>query len=172
MANAALAGGVAIGSTCNIVGPVGAFCIGLLAGAISVLGFVFVQPMLESKFKTVDTCGVHNLHGLPGLLGGLSAIVIVPGITVAQFTGIGITLTLAIVGGVIAGSLIKMTGTTKQAYEDSHEFTHLECSESEHKIEELVLEAKASLQDLKNQLGTRFAASQTKSERQEPGSIM
>ncbi|MFZ2884914.1 MULTISPECIES: ammonium transporter [Nitrosomonas] len=152
MANAALAGGVAIGSVCNIVGPVGAFVIGLLGGAISVVGFVFVQPMLESKAKTIDTCGVHNLHGLPGLLGGFSAILIVPGIAVAQLTGIGITLALALIGGVIAGALIKLTGTTKQAYEDSHEFIHLAGPEDEHKAERLVLEAKTEIQGLKNRI--------------------
>lgn len=171
MANAALAGGVAIGSTCNIVGPVGAFSIGLLAGAISVIGYVFIQPMLESKFKTVDTCGVHNLHGLPGLLGGFSAIFIVPGIAVAQLSGIGISIAIALAGGVIAGLLIKMTGTTEQAYEDSHEFTHVEGPESEHKVEELALEAKADIQDLKNQLNARAASSPIGSGRQEPGSI-
>lgn len=152
MANAALAGGVAIGSVCNIVGPVGAFVIGLLGGAISVVGFVFVQPMLESKAKTIDTCGVHNLHGLPGLLGGFSAILIVPGIAVAQLTGIGITLALALIGGVIAGVLIRLTGTTKQAYEDSHEFVHLAGPEDEHKAERLVLEAKTEIQGLKNRI--------------------
>lgn len=152
MANAALAGGVAIGSVCNIVGPVGAFVIGLLGGAISVVGFVFIQPMLESKAKTIDTCGVHNLHGLPGLLGGFSAILIVPGIAMAQLTGIGITLALALIGGVIAGALIKLTGTTKQAYEDSHEFIHLAGPEDEHKAERLVLEAKTEIQGLKNRI--------------------
>ncbi|MCO6433466.1 ammonium transporter, partial [Nitrosomonas nitrosa] len=169
MANAALAGGVAIGSTCNIVGPVGAFSIGLLAGAISVIGFVFIQPMLESKFKTIDTCGVHNLHGLPGLLGGFSAILIVPGIAVAQLSGIGISIGIALVGGLIAGALIKVTGTTEQAYEDSHEFTHVEGPESEHKAEELALEAKADIAELKNQLNTR-ATSQLRSERPAPDS--
>ena len=108
--------------------------------------------MLESKAKTIDTCGVHNLHGLPGLLGGFSAILIVPGIAVAQLTGIGITLALALIGGVIAGALIKLTGTTKQAYEDSHEFIHLAGPEDEHKAERLVLEAKTEIQGLKNRI--------------------
>lgn len=152
MANAALAGGVAIGSVCNIVGPGGAFAIGLLGGAISVVGFVFIQPMLESKAKMIDTCGVHNLHGLPGLLGGFSAILVVPGIAVTQLTGIGITLAMALVGGMIAGALIRLTGTTKQAYEDSHEFTHLAGPEDEHKAEKLVLETKTEIQGLKNRI--------------------
>ncbi|SEP07835.1 ammonium transporter [Nitrosovibrio sp. Nv6] len=130
MANAALAGGVAIGSTCNIVSPTGAFGIGLLAGTVSVIGFVFIQPALETRFKIVDTCGVHNLHGMPGLLGALIAILVVPGIAVAQFTGIVFSVTFAFVTGLIAGKLIKATGTTRLAYEDSEEFTHIEAPEA------------------------------------------
>ncbi len=137
MANAALAGGVAIGSVCNIVSPEGAFGIGLLAGAISVLGYVFLQPILESRFKLVDTCGVHNLHGMPGLLGGLSAFLVVPGIAIAQFNGIVITLIIAIFGGLLAGAIIKATGTTREPYEDSVEFTHLEGPETENISEQL-----------------------------------
>jgi len=132
MANAALAGGVSIGSTCNIVGPGGAFTIGLLAGTLSVVGYVFLQPMLESKIKLVDTCGVHNLHGMPGLLGGLCAIVVVPGVAGPQIVGIGLTLVIAIIGGTVAGFLIKATGTTEQAYEDYPEFTHVAGPEGGH----------------------------------------
>ncbi|MCC8996700.1 MAG: ammonium transporter [Nitrosomonas sp.] len=131
MANAALAGGVAIGSVCDVVSPIGAFGIGLLAGTVSVLGYVFLQPLLESKFKIVDTCGVHNLHGMPGLLGGFSAFLVVPDVAVAQFNGIVITMFLAIVGGLIAGAIIKATGTTREPYEDSVEFTHLAGPETE-----------------------------------------
>jgi|GEM_PF-457007 len=149
MANAALAGGVGIGSVCDVVSPTGAFGIGLLAGTISVLGYVFLQPILESKFKIVDTCGVHNLHGMPGLLGGLSAFLVVPGIAIAQFNGIVITLVIAIVGGLIAGAIIKATGTTREPYEDSVEFTHLAGPETENLPEQLqtrveVLEIRAA----------------------------
>ena len=135
MANAALAGGVAIGSVCDVVSPTGAFGIGLLAGAVSVLGYVFLQPVLESKFKLVDTCGVHNLHGMPGLLGGMSAFLVVPDVAIAQFNGMMITLFIAIVGGLTAGMIIRATGTTREPYEDSVEFTHLAGPESE-KVEE------------------------------------
>ncbi len=150
MANAALAGGVGIGSVCDVVSPMGAFGIGLLSGAISVLGYVFLQPILENKFKTMDTCGVHNLHGMPGLLGGFSAILIVPGIAAAQLTGIGITMGIAIVGGLVAGSIIKITGTTREPYEDSVEFAHLAGPEVEELPKQLqtrieILESKASI---------------------------
>ncbi len=135
MANAALAGGVAIGSTCNIVSPTGAFGIGLLAGAVSVIGYVFIQPALETRIKLIDTCGVHNLHGMPGLLGALVAIFVVPGIAGAQFIGIIFSVVLALVTGTIAGMLIKATGTTRLAYEDSDEFTHVEGPEAENMVE-------------------------------------
>lgn len=29
------------------------------------------QPILSSRLKIQDTCGVHNVHGLPGVLGTL-----------------------------------------------------------------------------------------------------
>lgn len=29
------------------------------------------QPVLHSRLKIQDTCGVHNTHGLPGILGAL-----------------------------------------------------------------------------------------------------
>jgi ammonium transporter Rh len=143
MANAALAGGVAIGSTCNIVSPTGAFGIGLLAGAVSVIGFVFIQPALERRFKIVDTCGVHNLHGMPGLLGAFVAVLVVPGIAVAQFIGIAFSVVLALIAGLAAGALIRATGTTRLAYEDSEEFTHTEGPEAT-EIDAMALEAETS----------------------------
>ena len=147
MANAALAGGVGIGSVCDVVSPTGAFGIGLLAGSISVVGYVFLLPLLERKFKLLDTCGVHNLHGMPGLLGGFSALLVVPGIAGAQLTGIGITLAIAIVGGLVAGTIIKLTGTTREPYEDSVEFTHMAGPESEQQLDQL--QAKVELMENK-----------------------
>lgn len=126
MANAALAGGVSIGATCNVAAPAVAFGIGLAAGALCVVGYVFVQPALEKAFKIVDTCGVHNLHGMPGLLGGLIAILVVPGIAKAQAVGIVATVAIALGCGLLAGALIRITGTTETAYEDGPEFGGVE----------------------------------------------
>jgi len=122
MANAALAGGVAIGATCNIVTAPGAFGIGVLAGALCVVGYIIIQPKLQALLKNVDTCGVHNLHGMPGLLGGIIAIFVVPGIAKAQITGILITVVLAFIGGSLAGFIIKATGKKQLVYEDKDEF--------------------------------------------------
>lgn len=122
MMNAALAGGVGIGATCNVISARGAFAIGLLAGAICVLGYVFVQPWITAKLKILDTCGVHNLHGMPGLMGGLIAILVIPGIAAAQLTGIGVTVVLALGSGLVSGYLIRVTGEKRLPYEDSDEF--------------------------------------------------
>ncbi|NXP42200.1 RHBGB protein, partial [Leiothrix lutea] len=54
-----------------LVTPFGALIAGFLVGLISPLGFRFFTPVLHSRLKTQDTCGVHNIHGLPGILGAL-----------------------------------------------------------------------------------------------------
>ncbi|XP_053460508.1 ammonium transporter Rh type B isoform X2 [Nycticebus coucang] len=70
--NAALAGGVVVGTSSEMMlTPFGALAAGFLAGTVSTLGYKFFTPILESKFKVQDTCGVHNLHGMPGILGAL-----------------------------------------------------------------------------------------------------
>lgn len=74
--NATLAGGVAVGSSSDLlVGPGGSMMIGTIAGVISVLGYVWVSPQLERKIGLQDTCGVHNLHGLPGLMGAITGAI-------------------------------------------------------------------------------------------------
>jgi ammonium transporter Rh len=76
--NASLAGGVAVGASAGVLYmPAVALAIGLIAGTISTLGFHYLTPLLERKINLYDTCGIHNLHGIPGVLGGIfSAIVI------------------------------------------------------------------------------------------------
>jgi len=126
VANAALAGGVAIGAVCNVVSAPTALLIGAVAGALCVLGYAVIQSKIRNVFKIVDTCGVHNLHGMPRLFGGLVAIMVIPGIAQAQLIGIAFTVGLALVGGVIAGFLIRATGTKEKIYEDYEEFIQTE----------------------------------------------
>ena len=126
MANASLAGGVCIGATCNLVSAPGAFGIGLLAGGLCAVGYVRVQPWLQDRLGIVDTCGVHNLHGMPGLLGGLLAILVLPASAAAQVAGILVTLALALGCGLAGGAIIRVTGKKKPAYRDGDEFAGTE----------------------------------------------
>ena len=123
IANAALAGGVAIGSTCNHAIPGTAFTIGILAGAVSTFGFAAIQAKLTNLTKKVDTCGVFYLHGLPGLLGGIVALVVVSGINFgAQLTGILVTIIIAAGAGLISGKVIAVLGSRSNPYVDIEEF--------------------------------------------------
>merc|ERR1719411_167152 len=58
--NATLAGGVAVGSSADLViQPWGAILIGCIAGTLSVVGYLYITPFLEEKLGLLDTCGVH-----------------------------------------------------------------------------------------------------------------
>ena len=123
IANAALAGGVAIGATFDHATHFEAMIIGLIAGAISTVGFAILQDKQQRFHKIVDTCGVSNLHGIPGIFGGLAAIVVVDGLVVSsQLKGILVTVVLAIVAGLISGKIISLLGKMKTIYEDTAEF--------------------------------------------------
>jgi len=74
--NATLAAGVAVGSLANLmIHPIGALVIGFFAGILSTMGYIFIQPYLERKIGLDDTCGVHNLHGMPGVMAGIGSII-------------------------------------------------------------------------------------------------
>ena len=123
IANATLAGGVAIGSTCDVATLPVAMLIGAVAGFASTFGFAIIQSRLEKVGKLVDTCGVSNLHGIPGILGGLAAIFVVNGIDAgSQLVGIGFTAAIAIFVGLISGKILSVFGAKEQPYEDSEEF--------------------------------------------------
>ena len=74
--NASLAGGVAVGSSADLViGPSFSLLIGMIAGIMSTIGYNKIQPFLHRNFHLHDTCGVNNLHGMPGIIGGLSGAI-------------------------------------------------------------------------------------------------
>jgi ammonium transporter Rh len=94
-----------------------------LAGALSTFGFAVLQSKIENLLKGIDTCGVMNLHGMPGILGGISAIFIVNGINKdSQMAGIGITILVAVITGYITGKLIALMGRRTEPYDDIEEF--------------------------------------------------
>jgi ammonium transporter Rh len=123
VANAALAGGVAIGATCDHASHPSAFVIGIMAGALSTYGFAVIQPKLQGMVKGIDTCGVTNLHGWPGLMGGFVAIFIIDGVSMnAQIMGIIITVIIALVAGYVTGKVLAGFGRRVTPYEDAEEF--------------------------------------------------
>eukprot|EP00891_Asterochloris_glomerata_P004350 jgi/Astpho2/4350/Aster-08052 len=152
--NSTLAGGVAIGSAANMdMAPAAALGVGMVAGTVSVLGFRHISPYLETKVGLRDTCGVHNLHGLPGILGGVVAaliLVVAPhrnalllshgrwGTAGFQLAALGASLLLATVGGVCAGRLVAAGAgrmEPEDAFEDARWWDEIE-AESETALEE------------------------------------
>jgi len=106
--NATLAGGVAIGATASVVGPFAAAVLGTIAGSLATVGFA-----LSPLFRVVDTCGVHNLHGLPGILGGIYSA-LVPWwypqsgyVSSHQWVGLLLTLAMAGISGSLCGCILK-----------------------------------------------------------------
>ncbi|MBT4512196.1 MAG: ammonium transporter, partial [Chloroflexi bacterium] len=96
-------------------------------GALSTLGFAVIQSRLEGMLKMIDTCGVTNLHGMPGLMGGIAAIFVVDGISTGnQLAGIGVTILVALVAGYLTGLIVSAFGRRVVPYIDSEEFLDAE----------------------------------------------
>lgn len=88
----------------------------------STLGYQYVQPKL-AKFGLHDTCGIHNLHGMPALLGGFISIILPACIDLSTLASPGIqaaatalTLVVAIVTGTITGFCMRL-------FKDDHDQT-------------------------------------------------
>ncbi|ELK35849.1 Ammonium transporter Rh type C [Myotis davidii] len=135
--NATLAGGVAVGTAAEMMlMPYGSLIVGFICGIVSTLGFVYLTPFLESRLRIQDTCGIHNLHGMPGIIGGIVGAVTAAcaniqvygqeGLAHAfnldgfktewsaslqgsfQAAGIFVSLAMALVGGLIVGGILKL----------------------------------------------------------------
>ena len=79
--NASLAGGVVIGSACDVITyPFTSLICGFLAGVISTIGFKRISRFLEHNIGLFDTAGINNLHGMPGFLGGILSAVVIAGL--------------------------------------------------------------------------------------------
>jgi len=156
--NATLAGGVAVGSSADLVIlPYGALIIGVVAGIVSTFGYIYLQPWLEKKIKLHDTCGVNNLHGLPGIIGGISGAISAGTASVAkygdsievifparagersaggqagfQLAALSTTLGIALVGGLLTGAIIRSQLFNKvETYFSDGEFWEMDLEEHE-----------------------------------------
>jgi ammonium transporter Rh len=122
--NATIAGGVAMGASADILmSPGAAVLIGGLAGALSVFGYAILGPIAQRKLKIYDTCGVHNLHGMPSVLGAIASAIVASQVFVFgdpakaalhhgslqwgyQLACMCITLCISIAGGIFSGWLV------------------------------------------------------------------
>ncbi len=143
--NATLAGGVAVGSSADLViGPYAALIIGAIAGTVSVGGYTWGTEYLQDKYSIYDTCGVHNLHGIPGIIGG--AVGAISAATASekvygdniidifserdhrtaleqggyQLAALTTSIGISIIGGLITGKCMLMCIKNKEYYLDTH----------------------------------------------------
>jgi ammonium transporter Rh len=116
---AILAGGVSIGSTVNLVGPWPAFGIGVVAGIISSLSFLYLHDYLKNKLKVLDTMGVHNLHGVGGIFGGLLGAYFAGPVQIIAIIG---CIIIGLVTGLITGLIIRIMGRPEIVLDDAESF--------------------------------------------------
>jgi len=122
--NGPLAGLVAVCAGSDLMHPVGALVVGLVAGAL----FVKVFTLEQNRWRIDDVLGVWPLHGLCGLWGGLAAGIFgqkflggIGGISFsAQLIGSALGVTIALVGGFIVYGVLKRMMGLKLSPEEEH----------------------------------------------------
>jgi|SRR5690625_367909 len=118
---AILAGGVAIGASIDIATPLQSWLIGLVGGAASTISFLYLDDWLRGKTGVLDTMGVHNLHGVPGIVGGLAPIVLgfAGGSQAIAVVG---TIVIAVVLGIIVGLILRIMPKPTAMLDDAEAF--------------------------------------------------
>jgi len=142
---AMLAGPVAIGSPLLSVNQWGALVVGLIAGTVSALSFIYLQPWLCKRIGALDVMGVHNLHGMGGWVGALSVVVITGTITNAVAAVSTVVITL--IGGLIAGVIIRATRgkmTDEMLFNDDADFIKTEAPPEEALPREVIVGTEGS----------------------------
>lgn len=78
--NVTLAGGVTVGASVDMmISPVAAYALGVMGCTACFFGYKYLTPFLARRMKIQDQCGIHNLHGLTGLISctaGICAILL------------------------------------------------------------------------------------------------
>jgi len=123
---AMLAGPVAIGAPLLMIGPWAAFVVGLIAGVISALSFIYLHPRLTKAIGALDVMGVHNLHGVAGWFGAIVAVIAIPlyGIdgadSLTNLVGAIGVFAISIALGIVIGFVLKLT---RGKFPDEHMFS-------------------------------------------------
>ena len=74
--NGSLCGCIGAGSSVGLfVNPCACMILGMISGIVCVVGMEYLTGWLERNWKIFDTFGIHNVRGLPGIIGGLGGAV-------------------------------------------------------------------------------------------------
>ena len=123
--NGPLAGLVAVCAGSDLMHPVGALFVGLVAGAL----FVYMFTLVQNRWKIDDVLGVWPLHGLCGLWGGLAAGIFgtkalggIGGVTfTGQLIGSALGVGIALLGGFIVYGILKAVLGIRMSQEEEYE---------------------------------------------------
>jgi Amt family ammonium transporter len=123
--NGPLAGLVAVCAGSDLMHPLGALIVGLVAGGL----FVYMFTLVQNRWKIDDVLGVWPLHGLCGLWGGLAAGIFglkalggVGGVTfTGQLIGSALGVSIALVGGILVYGTLKMVLGIRMSQEEEYE---------------------------------------------------
>jgi Amt family ammonium transporter len=123
--NGPLAGLVAVCAGSDLMHPLGALIVGLVAGGL----FVFMFTLVQNRWKIDDVLGVWPLHGLCGLWGGLAAGIFgskalggIGGITfTGQLIGSALGVGIALIGGIVVYGALKLFLGIRMSQEEEYE---------------------------------------------------
>jgi Amt family ammonium transporter len=123
--NGPLAGLVAVCAGSDLMHPMGALLVGIVAGAL----FVYMFTLVQNRWKIDDVLGVWPLHGLCGLWGGLAAGIFgskalggIGGVTfTGQLIGSALGVGIALIGGVVVYGSLKMLLGIRMSQEEEFE---------------------------------------------------
>ncbi|MBJ6609806.1 MAG: ammonium transporter [Candidatus Thiothrix moscowensis] len=122
--NGPLAGLVAVCAGSDLMHPLGALAVGVVAGAL----FVWAFTLTQNKLKIDDVLGVWPLHGLCGAWGGIAAGIFglealggIGGVSFgAQLVGTLIGVGIATAGGFIVYGILKATMGLRLSQEEEY----------------------------------------------------
>jgi len=122
--NGPLAGLVAVCAGSDLMHPLGALVVGLVAGGLFVAAFTAEQ----NRWKIDDVLGVWPLHGLCGVWGGIAAGIFgqkalggIGGVSLtAQLIGTATGVVIALIGGIAVYGLLKLTLGLRMDPEDEY----------------------------------------------------
>uniref|UniRef100_A0AAV2M3I9 Ammonium transporter AmtB-like domain-containing protein n=1 Tax=Knipowitschia caucasica TaxID=637954 RepID=A0AAV2M3I9_KNICA len=73
--NVTLAGGVTVGASVDMmISPAAAYALGVMGCTACFFGYKYLTPFMARQLRIQDQCGIHNLHGLTGIISSTAGI--------------------------------------------------------------------------------------------------